>query len=154
MEFDDLIKTRHSVREYTSQKIESAVLEKILAQGNLAPTSRNKKPCAFFTVTDRDMLEKLSVAKAAGSQMLKDAAAAIVVAADSEKSDVWIEDASIAMTYLHLAATDAGLGSCWIQLRKRQSKDGKDSALYVKELLGLEKNLEVLAVLSLGVKVS
>lgn len=41
MEFDDLIKTRHSVREYTSQKIESAVLEKNSGPGK--PCSHKQK---------------------------------------------------------------------------------------------------------------
>lgn len=150
MEFNELIEKRHSVRSYTFEPIKNSILEKLIKIAEFAPSSRNKKPCQFFPVTDKNLLEKLAVAKSGGSQMLKDAAAAIVVAADSEKSDVWVEDGSIAMTYLHLAAVNEGLGSCWIQLRKRQTADGKDSALYVKELLKIPENLQVLAVLSLG----
>ena len=42
--------------------------------------------------------------------MLEGADAAIVVIADPDKTDVWVEDASIAMANMHLAA-DA-LGYC------------------------------------------
>lgn len=150
MNFHELIKARHSVRSYTNEKIPDDILERIISQAKLAPSSRNKKPVDFVLVTDSDQLEKLSKAKAAGSQMIKDAAAAIVVMGDSEKSDVWIEDCSIAMTYLHLAATEAGLGSVWVQLRGRQTSDGQDSGLYVKKIFNMEERMQILAVLSLG----
>lgn len=150
MEFSELIKVRHSVRNYTEEQIPQDVLDNLVEQAKLAPSSRNKKPCGFIVVTDREQLKKLSNAKALGSQMIKDSAAAIVVTGDSEKSDVWIEDCSIAMTYLHLAAENAGLGSVWVQLRNRKTADGKDSAEYVKELFAIKDKLEVLAVLALG----
>ena len=153
MEFSDLIKSRHSIRSYAGTPVAPELLEKIIAAAELAPSSRNKKPCSFITVTDWETLARLSEAKAAGSQMLKDAAAAIIVAADSGKSDVWIEDASIAMTYLHLAASDLGLGSCWIQIRNRNAKDGSDSAEFVKSLFQIKGDMQVLAILSIGNKV-
>lgn len=152
MEFTDLINTRHSIREYKNEKIEDEVLNKLIEFAKLAPTSRNKKPCLLIPVTEKDLLEQLSESKAGGSQMLKNAAAAIVVAGDSEKSDVWIEDCSIAMTYLHLGAANLGLGSCWVQLRNRKTKSDEDSAEFVKKILGLENKFQVLAVLSLGKK--
>lgn len=150
MNFEELINTRHSIRSYKNVAVSSEILDKLISMAKLAPSSRNKKPCEFYAVTDKQLLAKLAESKAAGSQMLKDAGGAIVVAGDSEKSDVWVEDCSIAMTYLHLAATELGLGSCWIQLRKRTTKDGSDSAEYVKNLLQLKNNLQVLAILSVG----
>lgn len=45
-----------------------------------------------------------------------DAATAIVVADDSETADTWIEDSSIAMTYMMLAAEEQNLGCCWVLL--------------------------------------
>lgn len=151
MEFINLINKRHSVRSYSGQEVSDELLAKLIKCAELAPSSRNKKPCSFITVKDKTLLEKLSVSKAGGSQMLKDAGAAIVVLGDTEKSDVWIEDCSIAMTYLHLAAVDFGLGSCWIQIRNRQNAEKKDSGEYIKELLGIKAPFEVLAILSLGI---
>ncbi|MCQ2584230.1 MAG: nitroreductase family protein [Treponema sp.] len=150
MEFISLIKKRHSVRTYAGTEVSDEKITELIKAAELAPTSRNKKPVKLIAVKDRKLLEKLSVAKAGGSQMLKDAGAAIVVTGDSEKSDVWVEDCSIAMTYLHLAATDLGLGSCWIQIRNRKNAEGRDSADYIKDLLGIKAPFEVLAVLSVG----
>ena len=55
------------------------------------------------------------------------------------------------MTYLHLAAVNYGLGSCWIQIRNRKNGEGQDSGEYIKELIGIKKPFEVLAILSLGI---
>lgn len=151
MDFIDLIEKRHSIRSYKNESVDEELLNKIVDCAKLAPSSRNKKPCDYIIVKDKETLAKLSEAKASGSQMLKDAGAAIVVIGDSEKSDVWVEDCSIAMTYLHLAAVNYGLGSCWVQIRKRNAANCEDSGNYVKKLLGINTPFEVLAVLSVGV---
>ena len=150
MEFKSLIEKRHSIRTYSKEEVSDELLNELIECAKLAPTSRNKKPVDYVVVKDKSVLEKLSVSKAGGSQMLKDAGAAIVVIGDSEKSDVWVEDCSIAMTYLHLAAVNYGLGSCWVQIRNRKNGEGQDSGEYIKELLGIKKPFEVLAILSLG----
>lgn len=152
MEFTNLIKSRHSCRKFSPQEVSQDLLNELIEQAKLAPSSRNKKPVQFYPLTDKSLLEKLSLAKKSGSDFVKNGAAAIVVACDSEKSDVWIEDGAIAMTYLHLAAENAGLGSCWVQLRNRTTSTGSASSRYVKELLKLEEKMEVLAILSLGNK--
>lgn len=152
MEFNELISSRHSTREYSDKAIPQETLDKILSQAQLAPTSRGKKPVKLICATDGEMLEKLSLAKKAGSSFIKNAGAAIVVACDTQVSDVWVEDGSIAMTYLHLAAENAGLGSCWIQCRNRFTEKGQESSAYIKQLLSLDDNFEVVAILSLGNK--
>lgn len=151
MEFIELINKRHSIREYSEETLSKDVLDKLVECAKLAPSSRNKKPCEFIVVTDKELLSKLAQAKAAGSQMLKNAGAAIVVTGNSVKSDVWVEDCSIAMTYLHLAAVNYGLGSCWIQIRNRKTAGNSDSGEYIKNLFSLKDGTEVLAVLSLGI---
>lgn len=151
MELFEAMQKRRSVRSYTGELIDDALLDKLLQAGLLAPTSRNKKPCEFILVRNREVLTSLARAKAAGSAMLKDAAAAIVVIADSEKSDVWIEDASIALTYLHLAATDLGIGSCWVQCRNRQTAEGGDSEDHVKQMLAIPQRYRLVGILSLGI---
>lgn len=57
--FETILK-RRSVRTYTDEEIPEEKLEKILEAGLLAPTSRNRKPCEFYLVKDKEILEKLS----------------------------------------------------------------------------------------------
>ena len=146
----DIMRARRSVRQYTSEEIPEVKLDSILKAGLLAPTSMNRRPCEFYLVKDREILTKLSEAKAGGAAMLKDAAAAIIVFGDSDKADTWIEDSSIALTYMHLMATEQGVGSCWIQMHMRQSKDGNDAEDNVRRIMDVPENYRVVGILSLG----
>jgi len=77
---------------------------------------------------------------------------AVVVLADPAKSDVWVEYASIASLILQLEAEDLNLGSCWIQIRLRQTADGEDSEQYVRRQLGIPDALRVESIVAIGVK--
>ena len=150
MELIDTILNRRSVRQYNNTDISEGVLNDILEAGLLAPSSRNKRPVEFVAVKDKSILKSLSKAKSAGSSMLADASCAIVVIGDSEKSDVWVEDCSIAMTYMMLRATELGTANCWVQIRRRETENGTLSEMYIRELLSIPDKYGVLAVLSIG----
>ena len=81
---------------------------------------------------------------------LKNAALGIVICGDETKSDVWVEDCSIAAILTQLTAQSIGLGSCWIQIRNRMHEEGITSESYIRNLLGLPENLKVECILSLG----
>ena len=146
----DLLRTRRSVRKYEPGKIEDEKIE-ILKEALLrSPTSRNFRPWEFIFVDDRDVLARLSQAKPHGAAFLKGAALGIVVCADENRSDVWVEDCSIASILVQMAALSLGLGSCWIQIRKRTHAEGMTSESYIQELLGLPENLKVESIISIG----
>ena len=97
------------------------------------------------------MLKKLADVKAAGSAMLDGAAFAAAVIGNSEKADAWIEDCSLALIYMQLAATELGIGSCWIQCRKRTSKaEGITSEAFARGILGFPENYSLEAIMSFG----
>ena len=77
---------------------------------------------AFIYIINKRLKRRLIKSiwcKPHGSTFLNDAPLGVVVCAEPEKSDVWVEDASIATIFIELAATSLGLGSCWIQIRER-----------------------------------
>ena len=150
MEFQQIIEKRKSVRTYADTPIPQEILNHILQVGELAPTSRNLKPCTFHPVQDREVLQKLSKAKKAGATFAADAGAAIVVTADSEKADTWIEDSSIAMTYMMLAAEEQNLGCCWVQIHLRTDAQGLDAEENVREILSLPGKYRVVGFLAIG----
>ena len=151
MELMEVMITRRSIRRYTDEMIPAEKLEKVLQAGLLAPTSMDRRPCEFYAVTDKEILRNLASVKKAGAAMLEGSAAAVVVAADPDKADTWIEDSSIALTYMHLMAADQGLGSCWIQLHMRQSADGVDAEENARSILSLPDRYRILGILSLGI---
>lgn len=115
----------------------------------LSPSSRGFKPWEFVIVEDKSLLEKLSFAKP-GATFLKDAQLGIVVLGNPEKSDVWIEDTSIATTIVHLLSESLGLGSCWIQIRERKYNKEITSENYIREVLNIPDNIKVLSIVSIG----
>jgi nitroreductase len=127
-------------------------VEKLMQAALLSPASKSSNPWEFVLVDDRDMLQALSLSKKAGSKLLDNCSLAVVVLADPEKSDVWVEDTSIASIYLQLQAEDLGLGSCWIQIRCRQTAQGEDSETYVKRHLDIPENYRVESIIAIGVK--
>jgi nitroreductase len=153
LEFDllNLLMKRRSIRIFKDEKVEKEMIQTIIKAGLLAPSSKNKKPVEFIIVEDKDTLLKLKDCKAKGNIGLKSAPCAIVVIGDSEKSDVWIEDASIAATYIQLEAENLGLGSVWIQMRKRFSEEG-NSENEVKKLLNIPEKYGVLCIIAVGYK--
>lgn len=151
MELLELLQKRRSIREYTDEVISEAALKKILQAGLLAPSSRAIYPVEFVVVRDKGNLKKLSQCKVGSAELLKGADAAIVVIGDTAKSDAWIEDCSIAMTFMHLEATEQGIGSCWVQCRGRRTPDCASVEDYIRMLLDIPTNFGVLAILSLGI---
>ena len=147
----DKLLQRRSIRKYTSQPIPEEKLRIILKAGLLSPTSKNLHPWEFLVIQDPDKLDNLADCREQGAGMLKGAAAAIIVMADTSVNDVWVEDCSIAMSNMHLTAADQGVGSCWIQVRNRMSKEeGKDTEAFIRELFAIGETYAVEAILSLG----
>lgn len=148
--FISLLQKRRSIRKFQDKKVEDEKINTLIEAALRAPSGGAKNPWEFVVVTDRDILEKLSTAKEHGSALIKGAALGMVVCADPAKQDIWIEDAAIASTIIHLTAASLGLGSCWIQIRERMHKGNEPAEHYITELLGLPKNLKVLSMVAIG----
>ena len=118
----------------------------------MAPASKRKNPWQFVVVEDKEMLGHLAECKPHGAEFLRGCALAVVVLADVMVSDVWVEDASIASIYMQLQAEDLGLGSCWCQIRNREREDESGAGEYVRRLLDIPYQLEVLSIIGFGHK--
>lgn len=146
----DILRERRSIRRYRDREIESEKIELLKEAALRSPSSRGINPWRFLFVTDRATLEKLSRAKESGSSFLKGASLCVVVCAAQGESDVWVEDCSIAAIILQLAGQSLGLGSCWIQIRKRMHSTNLSSEDYVKRVLGLPENFDVESMIAFG----
>ncbi len=152
MNIIDLIQQRRSCRLYNGQAIEPEKIELLKKVALWSPTSKNNRPWEFVFVDDEDLLQQLSECKPHGAAFLAKAPMAIVILADPQKSDVWIEDTAIAASFIQLAAEDIGLGSCWIQVRERDHESGKAASEVVKKVLKAHEHLETACIIALGYK--
>lgn len=148
--FLDLVKSRRSIRKFKDIPVERDKIEILIEAALRSPSSRGIYPWEFIVVTKPETLTELSASKPHGAGFLKNAPLGIVVAADPEKCDVWVEDSSIATTYIQLAAESIGLKSCWIQIRKRMYDQDSSAEKRVAQILGLPDNLRVESIVAVG----
>ena len=150
MDIIEAMLARRSVRTYTDEPVTDEELNKILTAALSSPTGKGTYPWEIIAVRDKDMLEKLSHSRQGSGKMLLGAGACIVVVVDENKTDTWVEDGSIVLTNMHLAASAIGLGSCWIQGKGRFAEDGTSMEETIQKLLGIPENYRLVAILSVG----
>lgn len=123
MNFFSLVTKRHSVREYSSADVSRDMIDKILSATKTAPSAGGLKAYDVKVVTDseqREALGKLSPR----SEFVAQAPVVFVFCARVDISEqkygkrgrklYSVQDATIACSYAQLAATELGLGSCWV----------------------------------------
>jgi nitroreductase len=142
----DIAKKRYSVRSYLEKEVERDKLVQILEAGRIAPSAVNYQPIHLVVITDQK--EKEKVAEAYPRDWFKKAPVIIIACGDHSKSwkrndgkDHCDIDVAIAIDHMTLAATDLGLGTCWVC-----AFDAKRC----HEILELPEHLEVVALLPLG----
>lgn len=147
----EIMQKRRSIRRYSETNITEDKIERILQAGLLSPSSRSIRPWEFIVVRNKGMLKYLAGCRTGNhAGMLAGADCAIVVVADAEKSDTWIEDCAITMTYMQLMASSLEVGSCWIQGRLRNADD-LTTEDYLRKKLHFPDTYRLAAILSLGI---
>jgi nitroreductase len=146
MEFESVIKSRSSIRDYLDKIVEDEKINFILECARLAPSWANRQCWHFIVVKDKKSIVNLSKTSII-NRWLKNVPVIIVACGDTTKSgsrnniNYFIVDVSIALEHLVLAATDKGLGTCWIA--------GFDEKK-VKKILRIPKHIQVVALTPLG----
>ena len=151
-DFKTLVQVRHSHRKFTDAEINGEDVKLILRSALMSPTAKSNRGWQFVVVDDKRDLEKLADAKDAGSQLIKDAALAVVVLGDPMQNDCWVEDGSIAAISMQYQAEELGLGSCWVQMRGRGLSDGTSADTVIRGILDIPENYNVLCVVAFGHK--
>ncbi len=142
----DAIKTRKSVRAYAHRPVGDDKLNSILEAARLAPSASNRQEWRFVIVREQDIRKKL--ARVAGDQEFVGEAPVVIVACADTDGHVmkcghpcYLIDVAIALDHIALAATELGLGTCWIG----NFDEGK-----VKELLSIPEKIRVIELMPLG----
>jgi nitroreductase len=144
MELMDVLRERRSVRSFREGGVEKEKLNMVLEAARIAPSWQNKQCWSFIVVSDKEIIKKL------GDNIngwLKGAPLAIVACGDPRQSgerngiQYYLVDVSIAMQQLVLAATDLGLGTCWL---------GVFDEATVRQTLAIPDGIKVVAITPLG----
>jgi nitroreductase len=142
MQTIEAIKNRRSVRKYIDKPIKNEILKDIVDCGRLAPSGNNSQPWEFLVVTKREDLDFLAKVTTYG-KFLKEAGACIITFCEKNNRH-HVEDGSAATENMILAATDYGIGTCWIAGYNRTYEEDIVSHFNVPQ------NLRMISIISLG----
>ena len=85
-----------------------------------------------------------------GAGFLRQVPLGIVVLGSPMECERWIADASLAAGFIQLQAEAMGLGSCWADAYGCYTGAGQESTEYVRNVLGIPYQLEVLCIIAVG----
>ena len=120
MEYTDLIARRYSVRAYRPDPVEDEKLQAVLEAARLAPTAANRQPFQLIVMHTAGRAQEIG--KIYRRAWFVQAPLVIGVCAisslawvrESDRFNARLIDAAIVADHLILAATNLGLGTCWI----------------------------------------
>ena len=151
MELIELMRNRRSVRQFTEETVPQEKVEKVLQAALMSASGKGVRPWEFVVVQDKETILKLSECRPGVNKTIAGSTVAVVVAADPEKSALWVEDGSIAMANMYLMAEEQGVGGVWIHCRERETPDGGSTEEYIKNLLDIPEGYRVLSLFVFGV---
>jgi nitroreductase len=139
LKFEEVLEKRRSIRKYKDAPVPKEKILKMLEAARIAPSASNRQPWHFIVVENKETIKKL-----AKQEWAAEAPLMIVGLADQAASPNWCSnDLGIAFEHLVLAATNLGLGACWMGQTGREE--------LIKGLLGIPDNFRVVAVIPIGV---
>jgi len=147
MNFKELVQKRYSVRSYASQRIEPEKVAYIIECARQAPSAVNYQPWKFFIVRSEEGRQKLG--KCYQREWFHKAPLYIICCADHQLSWKRKEDAkdyadidiAIAAEHICLAATEQGLGTCWVC---------NFDVLLCRRLFNIPANIEPIVIIPIG----
>ena len=146
MKFLELAMRRYSVRAYKAKPVEDNKLQEILEAARIAPTAANRQPFQLVIIPTKGREEELL--RIYNKRWFVQAP--LIICACSVSSRSWVRqngksycdvDVAIAMDHLVLAATDLGLGTCWV---------GAFNPDEARKVLNLPDDLEPVVFTALG----
>lgn len=167
MEFNEILKKRRMVRNYTDEPVETAAIERIIQAGRRAPSAGFTQGQSFVVVTDGEIRDKIaglagetSYVEAGFDPWISKAPVHVIVCVnehdyhrryrEADKAPAgdmvwpvpyWWVDAGASMMLVLLAAIEEGLAAGFL---------GVHSIPDLKELLSIPDEVEPIGVITIG----
>lgn len=143
-----IISMRKSIRGYLDKEVEKEKLDYLIEAFRQAPSAKNLQPWKLIIINDKEIIKKL-VPACKDQYFISEAPVVIAVCAFEEEAygtiggymNSYPLDIGIAFEHLMLAATEQGLGTCWIGAFYEEK---------VKEILKVPDRVRIVALTPLG----
>lgn len=140
---------RRSIRAYKEDDIPDEMIKDLLEAAMAAPSAVAKDPWHFIVIQQKAGLAKIADGLPNG-QMLRQAAVGIVVCGDIDKAhgqleSYMLQDCSAAIENILLAASQLGLGACWLGIHPREERID-----HMRRLFDLPRNIIPISAIAVG----
>ena len=126
---------RRSTKSYTDQQVPDKLLDQVLQAAIYAPTGRNNQNVICVAVRDQETRDQLSRMNAevmgTDSDPFYGAPCVIVVLTDPN-GNTPVEDGSVVLGHMLVAAESLGLGACWVHRARQMFEADEGKALLKK----------------------
>ena len=130
------IKERRSIRAYKNEQITDAQLDAILEAGEYAASGMGTQSTVLVAVQDPEIIAMMSGLNAKVMGMDIDpfygAPTVVIVFADAAETATPVEDGSLVIGNMMLAAFSEGVDSCWVHRAKEVFETEEGKALKAK----------------------
>jgi nitroreductase len=143
----EAIRSRRSIRHYTSEGVTEDEIRNLLEAAMCAPSAGNERPWHFVVIEDRPTLNELSK-RHPYANMLREAPLAILICADpslEKHAGFWVQDCAAATQNILLEAEDLGLGAVWLGVHPVE-----DRVSALREICKLPESITPFALVSVG----
>lgn len=130
----ETIKSRRSIRQFKTDPVPTALVDKVIEAGLYAPSAMGRQECIVIAISDRETRDRISALNASimgrsGSDPFYGAPVILMVLGPKDYPP-YVCDGSLMLGNMMLEAHELGLGSCWIHRAKEESETSE-----VRELL-------------------
>ena len=144
----EAIRTRRSVRRYTSEPVSEKDVQVLLEAAMAAPSAANQQAWHFVVIDERVLLDRIPDFHPY-CPFIREAPLGIVVCGDLslDRTDgmFWVQDCSAATENLLLAAHAIGLGAVWLAVYPIDER-----VQGIRDLLALPEHLVPLNIIAVG----
>lgn len=157
MEFDDVVRTRRSIRRFSAADVPDEVVKSLIDCALRAPSSMNGQPWRFIVVRSAGTKRRLAETKdkycppekreyPAG--FLREAPVVVVTCVDRAKAfDRGMESGVLATGHLLLAAANHGLAGVYMSASKAGTPDVADE---IRAILGIPEGIDPITIVPIG----
>lgn len=137
-----IIKSRHSIRKFKTEKVDEIVIRDAIECASLAPTARNIQPWLFGVIRNPERLANIADLTENGKFI---AESSVCFAVFGERDEMYyLEDCCAATENLILALQAYGVSSCWV------AGDKKSYAEPVRKLLNVPEKYTLVSLIAAG----
>ena len=140
----DLLKSRRSIRKYTSKEVEEEKLNKCLEAARWAPSASNKQPWEFLIVKDETMRKRFAEIHPYAKFVAESPVVFIPLTNPEIHQKYHMSDTGLAILHFMIEAYSLGLGTCWAGVI------GTSFENELKKLLNIPDHLNIMALVALG----